>query len=159
MNLVSDITTSNAGFQASILLATKHHHLYLSSKSSLGHTYKFWLQRYLLTSPCFSVAVHRDHRSLFVLCVMAQWLLGRSAMINSGRPRGRAARPGYPARDLLSLWQPRPQSSVWPELRLELAAFHTCDQNRAMQMQFEKWKRCKPLWHAPLDALNVLIHL
>lgn len=42
------------------------------------------------------------HQESFCLCLMAHWLLGRSAMINSGRPRGRTARPGYPAGDLVS---------------------------------------------------------
>lgn len=48
---------------------------------------------------CF---LHGDQRSLFVLCVPAQWLLACSAMINSGRPLERTARQGYPAGDLVS---------------------------------------------------------
>ncbi|CAF93904.1 unnamed protein product, partial [Tetraodon nigroviridis] len=55
---------------------------------------------------------------LFVLCVTAQWLLVHSAMINSGGPQGRTARPGYSARDLVSSC-----SGALPGLRLELATF------------------------------------
>lgn len=103
----------------------------LKYKFCSGRRYKFWLWHYHLTLPSFNVVLHGDHRSLFVLCVTAQWPLGCSAMINSGRPQGRTARIGYPARDLVSiktlaLWQPQPQSPTWLELRLELATFHTC---------------------------------
>lgn len=55
-----------------------------------------------MTLPTFTVVIHGAHRRLFVLCVTAQWLLGRSAMINSGGPQGRAARPGYSTGDLVS---------------------------------------------------------
>lgn len=55
-----------------------------------------------LALPSSYVVLCGDHRSLFGLRVTAQWLLGCSAMINSGRPQGRTARLGYPARDLVS---------------------------------------------------------
>lgn len=55
-----------------------------------------------MTPASFAAVIHGAHRRLFVLCVTAQWLLGHSAMINSGGPQGRAARPGYSTRDLVS---------------------------------------------------------
>lgn len=137
---------------------TLSHQICLKAKSSVTHTHTFWLWRYLLTSPSLAVGVHGDHRSLFVLCVMAQWMLGRSAMINSGKPQGRAARPGYAARDLVSSRQPRPRSSIWPAPRPELAASHTCHQNRVTQTQFEERKSCEPLWHVSSESVNMHTH-
>lgn len=76
-----------------------------------------------MTLPSFTVVIHGAHRRLFVLCVTAQWLLGRSAMINSGGPQGRTARPGYSARDLVSGCSKASGAALSWELRLELATF------------------------------------
>lgn len=83
--------------------------------------FKFWCWYYHLSLPSFTVVIHGAHRRLFVLCVTAQWLLVRSAMINSAGPRGRTARPGYSARDLVSSCDKA--SQALPELRLEPATF------------------------------------
>lgn len=56
-------------------------------------------------------------------CVTAQWLLGRSAMINSGGPQGREARPGYSTRDLVSGYNEASGAVLSREPRLELATF------------------------------------
>lgn len=84
-------------------------------------TFKFWCRYYHLTLPSFAVVIHGAHRRLFVLCVPAQWLLVRSAMINSGGPQGRTARLGYSARDLVSRCSKASGAPLEP--RMELATF------------------------------------
>lgn len=137
-NVMADITIVDTGVQVS---AFSRHRMpplvrrasQLTQKPLSGRRYILWLWRYHLSLPSFNVVLRGDHRSLFVLCVTAQWLLGRSAMINSGGPQGRTARIGYLARDLVSSCHKtrRLYGSLGhgalpgPGLRPELATFHT----------------------------------